>query len=59
MELDFAREAARYEHAVALFAVDGEEAALWEDLTVIGFDADEVQWHVDNRGQRVAIGYVA
>jgi hypothetical protein len=49
--------ATRYENVVAAFdALD--ETALCDGLRALGFDAKEVQWHLDNPGRRMRQGYV-
>jgi hypothetical protein len=51
------QEATRYENAVAAHQANGDEAALWDDLAALGYDRDEIEWHVRNRGKRMAQGY--
>ena len=49
--------ATRYEAAVAQFEQDGEPAELWENLRALRFENDEIQWHVDHRGEQMTQGY--
>jgi hypothetical protein len=35
-----------YEAAVRHYGAGGEEAELWDDLAALGFDRDEIQWHL-------------
>ena len=50
--------ATRYENVVAKFDVDGDEAELWESLVGLGFENDEIEWHVAHRGERMKRGYM-
>jgi hypothetical protein len=33
-----------------------DEAELWAELTALGYDAFEIEWHIANPGQRMAQG---
>ena len=50
--------AKRYERTVRDYAAGGDEAILWEDLLSLCFEPDEIQWHIENRGERMARGYI-
>jgi hypothetical protein len=54
---DHAYAATRYENCVDAYQITGDETELWEALPALGFDRDEIQWHVDNRGRRMEQGY--
>jgi hypothetical protein len=37
--------------------VAGDDLTLGEGLEALDYDPREIQWHVDNRGQRMPQGY--
>jgi hypothetical protein len=55
---NYAYAATRYENIVAQYDFDGDEADLWESLRGLGFDRNEIQWHVAHRGERMQQGYM-
>jgi hypothetical protein len=56
--LRHAGERLRYESIVQQYAKDRDECALWDDLTKLGHDADDIRWHIDHPGQRIDMGYL-
>jgi hypothetical protein len=55
---EFRAEAEDYERAAMEFEQYGCEATLWDALRNLGLNYDEIEWHVANRGKRMARGYV-
>jgi len=55
---EFADEVQAYALAVAIFAQDGDEYALSDCLSALGFDQDEIDWHRLKPGRRMATGFV-
>jgi hypothetical protein len=55
---EFESDAAGYEAVVKAYELDGEGDDLHDGLSRLAFTAIEIEWHVEHRGERMAIGYV-
>lgn len=55
--LRHASERLQYDEVVETYAVDREPFALADGLNRLGYSAEDVRWHVDHAGQRIAEGY--
>lgn len=53
----FAGDALAYEQAVKEFKVTGDDFLLREALDALGFDAAEIKWHCNHRGERMRNGW--
>lgn len=47
-----------YERAIREYERTRDDLLLHEDLAALGFDRDEIQWHVEHPGQRMRQGIV-
>jgi hypothetical protein len=56
---DYRADVAIYERAVREYAQGTlREENLWRALAGLGFGVDEIEWHVDNPGQRMSQSFV-
>ena len=51
---EFRNEAVRYE---AIIAANLDEIDLWEELGKLGFERDEIAWHINHPDERMERGF--
>jgi hypothetical protein len=55
---EFGYDAEAYERAVADFESTGDDITLTESLCALGFERDEIAWHVEHPGGRVERSFI-
>jgi len=56
---EFRTDAEAYEAVAAAFDAGALDIAeFWEELQGLGFEYDEIQWHLGNPGKRMTQGYL-